>query len=112
MAALEKIRKKSVFLIVVIGVALFAFIIGDFLNSGQTFFGNATTVAKVGGEKIDIHQFQTNLEEMSQQVQNSGQQIDMALIQQRVLENMIDEKLFNKEIEKLGIKVSDEELTE
>ena len=112
MAALEKIRKKSVFLIVVIGVALFAFIIGDFLNSGQTFFGNATTVAKVGGEKIDIHQFQSNLEEMSQQVQNSGQQIDMALIQQRVLENMIDEKLFNKEIEKLGIEVSDEELTE
>lgn len=112
MAALEKIRSKSVFLIVVIGVALFAFIIGDFLNSGQTFFGNTTTVAKVGGDKIDIHEFQRDYEEMSQQVQNSGQQVDPALIQQRVLENMIDEKLLNKEVEALGIKVSDAELTE
>ena len=38
MAALEKIRSKSVMLLIVIGVALLAFIIGDFLNSGRSFF--------------------------------------------------------------------------
>ena len=37
MATLEKIRKKSVLLLVVVGVALLAFIIGDFFTSGRIF---------------------------------------------------------------------------
>lgn len=51
MATLEKIRKRSVLLLVIIGAALVAFIIGDFLNSGRNIFGDGTTVAKVDGEK-------------------------------------------------------------
>lgn len=43
MATLEKIRSKSVFLIVVIGVALLAFIIGDALTNSQNIFGERTT---------------------------------------------------------------------
>ena len=35
MATLEKIRSKAGLLVLVVGVALFAFIIGDFLNSGS-----------------------------------------------------------------------------
>ena len=50
MATLEKIRKRSVLLLVIIGAALVAFIIGDFLNSGRNIFGDGTTVAKVDGE--------------------------------------------------------------
>ena len=38
MATLEKIRSKAGLLVLVVGVALFAFIIGDFLNSGSTYF--------------------------------------------------------------------------
>ena len=67
MAALEKIRKKSVMLLIVIGVALLAFIIGDFLNSGSAFFGTGTTVAKVDGHKISIQDFQKRYEEPSAQ---------------------------------------------
>ena len=33
MATLEKIRSKAGLLVLVVGLALFAFIIGDFLNS-------------------------------------------------------------------------------
>ena len=51
MATLEKIRSKSVLLLVVIGVALLAFIIGDFLNSSRTIFGPDSSVATVNGEK-------------------------------------------------------------
>lgn len=54
MATLEKIRKRSVLLLVIIGAALVAFIIGDFLNSGRNIFGDGTTVAKVDGEKSTI----------------------------------------------------------
>ncbi len=36
MATLNKIRSKAGLLVVIIGVALLAFIVGDFLNSGHT----------------------------------------------------------------------------
>ena len=38
MATLEKIRSKGIFLLVIVGLALLAFLLGDFLNSGSTFF--------------------------------------------------------------------------
>lgn len=38
MATLEKIRGKAGLLVIVIGVALLAFIVGDFLNSGSHLF--------------------------------------------------------------------------
>ncbi|MBQ7211961.1 MAG: SurA N-terminal domain-containing protein, partial [Muribaculaceae bacterium] len=50
MATLGKIRKQSVLLLIVIGVALLAFIIGDFFNSSRNIFGPGSSVAKVGSE--------------------------------------------------------------
>ena len=52
MATLEKIRSKSVLLFVIIIVALLAFILGDFLTSGRTYFGSGMTVAQVGEKKV------------------------------------------------------------
>lgn len=112
MATLEKIRSKSVFLLVVIGLALLAFVIGDFFTSGRTFFGTGTTIAKVGGQKIDVQEFQHRVEQANLQYQNSGQKIDQAVLQQQVLSQMIAEKLFNKEIDELGLVVTDSELTD
>lgn len=108
MATLEKIRSKSVILLVIIGVALLAFILGDFISSGRTFFGTGTTIAKVGGQKIDVQDFQRRLQEASQNMQ--GQKYDSAVLQQQVLDAMITEALFNEEADKLGLAVSDGEL--
>ena len=58
MAALEKIRKKAVFLTIVIGVALLAFILGDAEKMVGTLFGSGNTIAKVDGDKIDAVEFQ------------------------------------------------------
>ncbi len=112
MATLEKIRSKSVMLLIVIGVALLAFIIGDFLNSGRSFFGAGTTVAKVDGKKISITDFQRRYEEYNQQLQASNQKVDGAVAQGQVLQNMINEDLLNEEVEALGITVTDAEITE
>lgn len=112
MATLEKIRSKSVLLLVIIGVALLAFIIGDFFTSGRTFFGTGTTVAKVGDQKIDIQDFQRRVELANQQVQQSGQKIDQAVLQQQVLAAMVGEKLMEKEMKDLGLTVTDQELTD
>jgi peptidyl-prolyl cis-trans isomerase D len=112
MATLEKIRSKSVLLLVIIGLALLAFIVGDFFTSGRTLFGTGTTVAKVGGQKIDVQEFQQRVEQANQQVQQSGRKIDQAVLQQQVLSAMVSEKLFKEEMEKLGLKVTDAELTD
>lgn len=111
MATLEKIRSKSVLLLVIIGAALIAFIIGDFFTSGRTLFGTGTTIAKVGGQKIDIREFQDRLEAANHQMQQSGRNIDNAVLQQQVLDQLIAESLYKQEIEDLGLTVSDAELT-
>lgn len=55
MAVLEKIRSKGVLLIGAVGLALLAFIVGDFLNSGSSYFNKSKeTVAKIVGEDINI----------------------------------------------------------
>lgn len=112
MATLEKIRSKSTLLLIVIGVALLAFIMTDFDKIVGTLFGNGTTVAKVDGEKIDIQAFQKRLELANNQIQQSGQKIDGAVLQQQVLQQMINETLFDKEASKLGLTVTKQELTD
>lgn len=111
MATLEKIRSKSTLLLIVVGAALLAFIIGDFFTSGRTLFGTGTTIAKVGNEKIDIQEFQRRYEEVNQQYQQQNTKMDPAALQQYVLNQMIQERLINKEIEDLGIEVTDNELS-
>lgn len=112
MATLEKIRSKSVLLLIIVGAALLAFIIGDFFTSGRTLFGTGTTIAKVGDQKVDVQEFQRRVQLASQQAQQNGQRIDNAVLQQQVLDAMIAEKLFNQEISELGITVTDAELTD
>ena len=58
MATLNKIRSKAGLLVVIIGVALLAFIVGDFLNSGHTFYAmNQNKVAVVNGTNIGVEEF-------------------------------------------------------
>lgn len=113
MATLEKIRSKSVLLLIIVGAALLAFIIGDFFTSGRTLFGTGTTIATAGDQKVDIQEFQRRVQLAQQQEQQAGRtSTDGAVLQQRVLNDMIAEKLFDEEIRRLGLTVTDAELTE
>lgn len=112
MATLEKIRKRSTLLLIVVGLALLAFIIGDFFTSGRTLFGDGTTIAKVGSHKIDIQEFQRRYENANQQYQQQNAKIDPAQLQQSVLYGMIQEQILNDELDALGIEVTNSELTE
>ena len=112
MATLEKIRSKSVILFVIIILALLAFILGDFLTSSRSLTGPGTTAAKVAGQKIDFQQFQQNVEQQRQAMQEQGYtDVDIAQVQDQVLNQMITRALFEKEIDELGIKVTNDELT-
>ena len=97
MATLEKIRSKAGLLVLVVGLALFAFIIGDFLNSGSTYFRQSQEkIAIVDGEVINIQDYQTRVDEMSEMYkmqtgQNSLPEEYMSQIRQSVFDAMVQE---------------------
>lgn len=112
MATLEKIRNKSVLLFVIIIVALLAFILGDFLNSGRSYFGHPSTVAKAGDATVEYQEYQTRLTQAADQYRQQGREVSNDMLSQQVINAILTEQLFNNEYDKLGIKVTDKELTE
>lgn len=118
MAALEKIRSKAGLLVITIGIALLAFIIGDLLNSGQTYFRmSQDRVAVINGEKVTTQEFMNRVNEMTEvykmQTGQSSLPNEMASqINQNVYESLVREILINKEAEKIGMTVSKEELAD
>lgn len=112
MATLEKIRSKSVILFTVIIVALLAFILGDAFTSSRSFFGPGTTAAKVADRKIDIQEFNRQVEQQREALQAQGMtNVDHAMIQNQVLQQMLFKEILDKEIDELGITVTDSELS-
>lgn len=111
MATLEKIRQRKKILAIVIGAALLAFIIEVGVEAIGRSGGNSAA-AKVGNEKIDIMAFQRRVEQEAADDQQNNKQIDAAVRQQQVLDEMINEKLLEQEYKKLGISVSDSEISE
>lgn len=105
---------------VIIGVALLAFIVGDFLNSGHTFYAmNQSKVAVVNGTNIGVEEFQERVkmrtDELQQMYAQRGMNIPdgyVSRINQEVYDQMVNEILLNEELEELGIVVSKEELAD
>ena len=112
MATLEKIRNKSVLLFVIIIVALLAFILGDFLTSGRTYFGSGTTVAKAGSVSVDYTDYQNRMNQISEQYRAQSRDVSSDQVSGEAISALVAEGLVNKEYEKLGIVVTDSELSE
>ena len=104
---LEKIRSKSVFLIVVIGIALLAFIVGDAITNGRSLFGSGSTIASLGDAKVDISEYQSRLN----MYQEANPDADVQELSQATIDALINEKLLDAAAKKLGVEVSDEQTT-
>ena len=114
MATLEKIRSRAGLLVGVVGLALFAFIIGDFLNSGSTFFRQSKEkIVVVDGQAIGYQEFMRKVEEMNDAYKNNyGSTLSedqQEQIRQSVYDEMVGRILLNKTAEKIGLAVGDEE---
>ena len=97
MAILGQIRKRSIFLIIVIGMALFAFVISGVFTSNGGFSSNQP-VGEINGEEIDYEMFNLMVEQ-AQTVYglNTTQAVNVAWDQG------IKNQALNQELDKLGI---------
>lgn len=118
MATLQKIRNQGVLLIVVVGVALISFIVGDFLTQGSTFFSQSrANVAVINGEKIDIADYQDLLDQIIifQKYETGQADIDEMTMQQIkafLWDQTVRERLMQAEADKMGLTVTKEELSD
>jgi len=111
MSTLEQIRQRPILIISILGVALLLFILTAVDNPGE-LFTDSHTVAKVDGEKIDYLEFQKRVEQQQEQMQQRGyNDIDAARVQEYVLQQMVSETLMQKEFQRLGLVVTDTELS-
>jgi peptidyl-prolyl cis-trans isomerase D len=98
-----------------IGFALFAFIISEVVRSGGSFFrDDRNELGEVSGEKVAYDDFNKKVDQNSAQFrQQSGQnnltpQIT-SYIQETTWNQVISQMILKKEVEKLGLVVSDDE---
>ena len=65
MAVLGKIRQRSIFLILVIGMALFAFVISGVFDGSSANAGPTDPIAYVNDEEIDVNFFRQMVEQVA-----------------------------------------------
>ena len=115
MATLQNIRNKAGLLVaVVIGLALFAFILGDLMGSGSSSMGKRS-VAEINGKGIGVNDYVNREKSLREfyELNAGGQSLDAELekqIQQETWRRLIRETIMERSYEKLGIDVSADEL--
>lgn len=117
MATLEKIRSKGLLLLIVVGVALVVFIVGDLVNSGSTYFQeNSANVAVINGDKVKIRDYAEKMEQFNDVVKMQyGNNINdemMEQIRQMVWESTVTEKVVGDDCAEIGMMVTKNELAD
>ena len=114
MSTLQSIRKHGAFLVIVIGLALFAFIAGDAAKVLQPH-QNTQNVGIINGKKIDAQSYQKLVEEYSQAINfvRGGQSLteeENAQVKDEVWNTLVSNTLIETEAAKLGLTVTTAEL--
>ncbi len=107
MAILSKIRERSMFLIVIIGLALFSFVaspkdILDFFNSSKV-----NSVGEVNGEQISRKEFTTQVEAYKS---NAGNGVTEMQAVNAVWNSILSEKIFKSQLVESGIVVGEKDV--
>ena len=105
MAVLGKIRQQSIILILVIGMALFAFVISGVFDGNSASNGPTDPIALVNEEEIDVTFFRQMVEQTERAYNYSTLQ-SVNLVWNQALRNTI----FEQEYEKLGIDAGKDQL--
>ncbi|EKT3965466.1 peptidylprolyl isomerase [Flavobacterium psychrophilum] len=107
MAVLSKIRQKSFLVIAVVGIALFAFIIGALIENGG-FGKTARNAGTINGVDISFEEFREKVD-MAQKSQ-PGQNMTIMQATNGVWDQEVRRVLLEKQCEKLGLRIGDDQL--
>ncbi|WP_339651003.1 peptidylprolyl isomerase [uncultured Maribacter sp.] len=110
MAVLENIRKRTTVLILIIGLALFAFVISGVFTSSN--FGGekvGSSIAEINGEDISIDDFRQEVETASRRV---GPTASSMQVVNQVWENTIRKNVLGEQFEDLGIGIEQDQIVD
>jgi len=112
MALIGTIRKRSGFVVIMIGLALAAFVLGDFVRKGPK---KGSNIGIIDGEDITYTDFEGRVQKQEEQYkQQSGKDnltsAEILQIREMTWTQLVREMIMQKEYDKLGITVSKEEL--
>ena len=113
MATLQNIRSKGPLLVVVIGLALFAFIAGDAWKVLQPH--QSQDVGEVNGSVISAQEYQALVEEYTEVIKFSSGMASLTdeqtnQVKDQVWNNYVNGKLIEAEAKKLGLEVTKAEI--
>ncbi|MEN8788642.1 MAG: peptidylprolyl isomerase [Flavobacteriaceae bacterium] len=108
MAVLENIRKRTTVLILIIGMALFAFVISGIFTSNDFSGGKVgSTVAEINGEDISIDDFRRKIERISRR---SGPTTSSLQLVNTVWSQVERQTILGQEFEDLGIAIEQDQI--
>ncbi len=117
MATLQKIRNKAgVLVAVVIGLALFAFILGDFLKSGRSLSSDSQfEIANVRGVSISYQEYDARVNKLIDNAKRNSQKQNLDeetidQIKEQAWQSLIMDYVMQADYEDLGLDVCPDEL--
>ena len=118
MASLQKIRNHGALLIAIVGLAMLAFILGDFLNSGSSFFNRSReNVGVIEGQKIHYTEYEAAKEQLTEVYKIESGRTDFdedtySQIRNQVWNMYVMDYTLRAQAEKIGMDITADELTE
>ena len=108
MAILNKIRQKTFVLILVIALALFAFILSGLVDNKDALFGKSqNTVATINGKDIGRTEFMQKVEFQQKQM---GPNATTTQVMNQVFEAEVRQAVMSAEFDKLGLSVESDQM--
>ncbi|GGK21037.1 peptidylprolyl isomerase [Yeosuana aromativorans] len=108
MAILNKIRQRSLFLIVIIALALFSFVLGGLIKNGSALSSKSqNTVGTVNGKDINRTDF---LEKVEMAQKQAGPSATNTQVMNRVWDQEVRKAVMETQFEALGISVEKDQM--
>ena len=118
MATLQKIRNHGALLIAIVGLAMLAFILGDFLNSGSSFFNRSReNVGVIAGHKVHYTEYEAAKEQLTEvyKIENGHSDLDedqAAQLRNYVWNTLVMDYTLREQADKIGMDITPDELSE
>ena len=118
MASLQRIRNHGALLITIVGLAMLAFILGDFLNSGSSFFNRSReNVGVIEGQKIHYTEYEAAKDQLTEvyKIESGRTDFDEDMhtqIRNQVWNMFVMDYTMRAQAKKIGMDVTTDELTE